>query len=270
MNKYKKMFVTLLASSLVLLAIFAGVSGDSAAEIDLSAITGKNLDAVVAAGVLKVGVKEDVPKFGLKNTDTGKFEGLEIELAKGIAESLGVTVEFTPVTAKTRGPLLETGELDLVIATFTITEERKETYNFTTPYYEDAVRLMVKKDSGYTTLADMDGAVIGVAQAATSKDAIQAAADELGISVKFSEFATYPEIKAALDSGRVNCFSVDGSILLGYVDDTTIILEDKFSPQQYGIASALDKKDLAEYVDAYITNGLNDGTIEALIAAVGL
>lgn len=236
----------------------------------LGAITGENIDAIKAAGVLKVGVKEDVPKFGLKDTATGEFEGLEIELAKAIAESLGVEVAFTPVTAKTRGPLLETGELDLVIATFTITEERKETYNFSTPYYEDAVRLMVKKDSGFTSLADMDGATIGVAQAATSMEAIQAAADEAGVSITFSEFATYPEIKAALDSGRVDCFSVDGSILLGYVDDTTVILDDKFSPQEYGVASALSKKDLAEYVDAYVVAGLADGSIAAFISDAGL
>ncbi|MFV0351751.1 MAG: transporter substrate-binding domain-containing protein [Oscillospiraceae bacterium] len=242
----------------------------SSAASGLGAITGENIDAIKAAGVLKVGVKEDVPKFGLKDTATGEFEGLEIELAKAIAESLGVEVAFTPVTAKTRGPLLETGELDLVIATFTITEERKETYNFSTPYYEDAVRLMVKKDSGFTALADMDGATIGVAQAATSMEAIQAAADEAGVSITFSEFATYPEIKAALDSGRVDCFSVDGSILLGYVDDTTVILDDKFSPQEYGVASALSKKDLAEYVDAYVVAGLADGSIAAFISDAGL
>lgn len=242
----------------------------SSAASGLGAITGENIDAIKAAGVLKVGVKEDVPKFGLKDTATGEFEGLEIELAKAIAQSLGVEVAFTPVTAKTRGPLLETGELDLVIATFTITEERKETYNFSTPYYEDAVRLMVKKDSGFTSLADMDGATIGVAQAATSMEAIQAVADEAGVSITFSEFATYPEIKAALDSGRVDCFSVDGSILLGYVDDTTVILDDKFSPQEYGVASALSKKDLAEYVDAYVVAGLAEGSIAAFISDAGL
>ena len=67
------------------------------------------------------------------------------------------------------------------------------------PYYEDAVGLLVKKAAGFKGLADMNGKVIGVAQSATSKDAVQKSAEELGITVSFSEYATYPEIKAALE-----------------------------------------------------------------------
>ncbi|MPN36180.1 Major cell-binding factor [bioreactor metagenome] len=175
-------------------------------------------------------------------------------------------MEFTPVTAKTRGPLLDNGELDLIIATFTITEERKLTYNFSTPYYTDAVGLLVKKDSGYSSLADMDKATIGVAQSATSKDAVGAEAEKLSVTVKFSEFATYPEIKAALDSGRVQAFCVDRSILRGYLDDSTVLLDDKFNPQNYGAASKLENKGLAETVDSLVTGWLADGTISGMIS----
>ena len=116
----------------------------------------------------------------------------------------------------------------------------------------------------------MNGKVIGVAQSATSKDAVQKSADELGITVSFSEYATYPEIKAALDSGRVDAFCVDGSILGGYVDDSTMILPDRFSPQQYGVTSKLDNIALTEAVDGYINGWLEDGTIEGLITKWGL
>lgn len=231
------------------------------------------IDAIKAAGVLKLGVKEDVPSFGLRNTSTNEIEGFEIEIAKLIAADLlgdSNAIDLTPVTAKTRGPLLDNGEVDLVIATFTITEERKLTYNFSAAYYEDAVGLMVKKDAGFASLIDMDGAVIGVAQSATSKDAVNAEADALGISVSFSEYATYPEIKAALDSGRIDAFCVDGSILSGYVDDTTMILPDRFSPQEYGVASKLDNADLAKYIDDLIIGWAADGTLDALIANWGL
>jgi putative glutamine transport system substrate-binding protein len=232
-----------------------------------------SLDAVVKAGVLRVGVKEDVPNFGLKNTTTGEIEGFEIDIVKLLAkEILGDenAYELTPVTAKTRGPLLDNGEVDLIIATFTITDERKLTYNFSTPYYEDAVGLLVKKDAGFKGLADMDGKVIGVAQSATSKEAVNKVATEKGITVSFSEYATYPEIKAALDSGRVDAFCVDGSILGGYVDDSTMILPDRFSPQQYGVTSKLDNIALTEAVDGYISGWLEDGTIEELITKWGL
>ncbi|MDR2181360.1 MAG: transporter substrate-binding domain-containing protein [Treponema sp.] len=194
------------------------------------------LEAIKNTGVLKVGVKSDVPKFGLLNTATNQYEGFEIELAKLIARDLlgdASKAVFTPVTAKTRGPLLDNGELDLIAATFTITEERKLTYNFSTPYYTDAVGMLVKKAAGINSLADCGGKTIGVAQSATSKEAIQKAADGIGVSISFLEFATYPEIKAALDSGRVDVFSVDKSILNGYLDESTIILGDSFSPKDY-------------------------------------
>ena len=126
----------------------AADSGDTAADVQ----------AVIDAGVLKVGVKTDVPNFSLLNTETNEYEGYEVDLAYEMAGAIfGCTadeakeqdlVEFTGVTAKTRGPLIENGELDMVIATFTINEERKELYNFTTPYYVDAVGLMVLNDSG--------------------------------------------------------------------------------------------------------------------------
>lgn len=114
-----------------------------------------DVQKIIDRGVLKVGCKSDVPNFSLQNTATGEYEGFEDDLAYEIAgEIFGCSadeakekklVEFQGVTAKTRGPLLENGEIDLVIATFTITEERKETYNFSTPYYTDAVGLLVNK-----------------------------------------------------------------------------------------------------------------------------
>ncbi len=260
-------------SALLILSLVFTLAACSSSTAKDSKATDDSLDAVVKAGVLRVGVKEDVPNFGLRNTATGEIEGFEIDIVKLLAkEILGdeKAYELTPVTAKTRGPLLDNGEVDLVIATFTITDERKLTYNFSTPYYEDAVGLLVKKAAGFKGLADMNGKVIGVAQSATSKDAVQKSADELGITVSFSEYATYPEIKAALDSGRVDAFCVDGSILGGYVDDSTMILPDRFSPQQYGVTSKLDNIALTEAVDGYINGWLEDGTIKGLITKWGL
>jgi putative glutamine transport system substrate-binding protein len=234
---------------------------------------GGDLDSIRRAGVLKVGVKSDVPGFGLLNTAANQYEGFEIELAKLIAgEIFGDSgkVVFTPVTAKTRGPLLENGELNLIIATFTVTEERKRSYNFSTSYYTDAVGMLVKKSAGVKGLADLDGKTIGVAQSATSRAAINEAAKAAGVSLKFSEFATYPEIKAALDSGRIDVFSVDRSILAGYLDNESEILPDRFSPQEYGIATKLSNKELAAYIDGLVVKWLADGTIDGLIRRFNL
>lgn len=276
MTSLKKAGAVLLAVSMLALTTACSGSASPASSAaketpgaSSSAAATPTLDKIKAAGVLKVGVKVDVPNFGLKNTSTGETEGFEIDLAKAIAKDLlgdENKVETQAVTAKTRGPLLDNGEVDLVIATFTITDERKKVYNFSDPYYSDAVKMMVKKDSGIKSLKDLEGKTIGVAQSSTSMTAIQDAAKAAGVNVKFDEYATYPEIKAALDSGRVQCFAVDGSILSGYVDDSTVILDEKYAPQEYGVASKLDNKDLAEYVNGVIGQLKSSGELEKMTA----
>ena len=102
-------------------------------------------------GVLKVGVKNAVQGFSFQDTLTGEYKGLEDSLAEMIAEYLGVDVEFTTVTAATRGELLDSGDIDAVLATFTITEERKKSWDFTTPYYTDYVSVLVEDSTGIKT-----------------------------------------------------------------------------------------------------------------------
>jgi putative glutamine transport system substrate-binding protein len=226
------------------------------------------VEAIKARGVLKVGVKLDIPKFGYKDPKTGEITGFEVDIARAIAKKIigdPSKVDLQGVTAKTRGPLLDNGEIDLVIATFTVTEERKQSYNFSDPYFIDGVGLLVKKDAGINGLKDLEGKNIGVAQSATSRQAVQQEADKLGIKVNFLEFGTYPEIKAALDAGRVNCFSVDGAILQGYVDESTKILPDRFSPQNYGVASKKTNTTLASVVNATLAEMKGSGELDKLI-----
>ena len=224
--------------------------------------------AIKQRGKLLVGVKADVPNFGYQDLG-GEFEGLEIDLAHKLAEVIlgdANAVEFTAVTAKTRGPLLDTGELDMVIATFTIKPDRILQYDFSKPYFIDSIGLLVNKDSGIKSFADLAGKTIGVAQSATTKDALQAAADAAGITVTFSEFPTYPDIKAALSSGRIDCFSVDKSILNGYVDDTTELLADSFAAQPYGIALKKGNTGLLSVVDDTIAAMRADGSLDTMVS----
>ena len=244
----------------------------TAASGDVSA----DVQKIVDRGVLKVGCKSDVPNFSLQNTATGEYEGFEDDLAYNIAgEIFGCTpeeakdkklVEFQGVTAKTRGPLLENGEIDLVIATFTITDERKETYNFSTPYYTDAVGLLVNNDSGIESIEDLDGKIIGVAQSSTTKDGFKSYVEEKGLNVnpEFQEFDGYPALAQALATKQIDCFSVDRAILSGYVNDSNHILDDRFSEQDYGVASAKENTGLAELVDEKVTSMISDGSMKTL------
>ncbi len=257
----------------------AEAAGDSTAA---SGDTAADVQKIIDRGVLKVGCKSDVPNFSLQNTATGEYEGFEDDLAYNIAgEIFGCTadeakdkklVEFQGVTAKTRGPLLENGEIDLVIATFTITDERKETYNFSTPYYTDAVGLLVNNDSGIESIEDLDGKIIGVAQSSTTKDGFKAYVEEKGLDVnpEFQEFDGYPALAQALATKQIDCFSVDRAILSGYVNDSNHILPDRFSEQEYGVASAKENTGLASLVDEKVNAMLADGSMKTLQDEWGL
>src|SRR6516225_4092964 len=102
-------------------------------------------------GVLNVGVKADVLDFGFLNPKTNQYEGYEIDIARELAKRLlgdPNKVKFTTVTPKTRSALLDSGELVLVIATFTITDQRKLVLDFSPPYFTDGIALLVQKSSG--------------------------------------------------------------------------------------------------------------------------
>lgn len=259
-------------------ATTAGGDAASTTEGGVSA----DVQKIIDAGVLKVGSKVDVPKFGLQNTATGEMEGFEVDLAYEIAGKIfdctaaeakeKNLVAFQGVTAKTRGPLLDNGEVDLVIATYTITEERKETWNFSDAYFTDAVGLLVLKESGINSIEDLDGKVIGVSQGSTTKEGFKAYVADKGLDVtpEFEEFDGYPSLAAALAAKNIDVFSVDRAILAGYNDDTTIILEDRFAEQEYGVASKLDNKGLAELVNGVVVELKDSGAMDTMLKDWGI
>lgn len=269
-KKNRTLFLTF--PLLVLVAILLFVVKQPIAQTDTPTELSNSdqVQAIIERGVLRVGVKQDVPNFGYKNPDSGEFEGLEIDIARKIADELGVDIEFTPVTAQTRGPLLDNGQVDLVIATFTITEERKLLYNFTTPYYTDAVGFLVNKDSGIKTFTDLNGKTIGVAQGSITRTLISELADKYGISVNFAELGSYPELSVSLRAHRTDAFSVDQSILSGYISSKSELMDFSFSASDYGIVTKLSNKDLHNYLNSLVEKWASDGSLQALYDANGL
>lgn len=263
---------------------FMAAAVTALAAMSLSACGGSStgLDAIKERGVVKVGVKADVPKFSLQNTATGEYEGFEDDLAYAIAgKILGMSgeeakaqkkVEFQAVNAKTRGPLVENGEVDFVIATFTITPERKETYNFSPAYYTDAVGILVNNDSGIETIEDLDGKIIGVAQSSTSKQEFENYKAENGIQAEptFQEFATYPELAQALAAKQIDAFSVDRAILEGYKNDSNKFLDVRYGEQEYGVCSNKENTELSELINTTVQEMLDDGSMTALMEQNGL
>lgn len=243
------------------------------------------LDDLKERGSINVAVKTDVPNFGYQNED-GSFDGLEIDIAYELAAALfGVEpeqakedglVNFIGITYDERGTVLDDGTADFTIATFSITNERQKQWNFTSPYYTDSLGLMVKKavtDSNslgtkaITSISKLDGKIIGVARNTTTRDDLLAYLDRNGLDItpQFMEFGSYDALKKALAAGTIDVFSVDRSILYGYVDNKTTILPDKFAYQNYGIATAKANTELAEFAQQTLDEISQDGTLSELI-----
>ena len=261
----------------------AAASGASSA----AAAFGADTQAIVDRGVLKVGVKNAVQGFSFQDTLTGEYKGLEDSLAEMIAEHLGVDVEFTTVTAATRGELLDSGDIDAVLATFTITDERKKSWDFSTPYYTDYVSVLVEDSTGIKELADLKDKVVGVSSGSTSARALVKAMIDAGVldganfdadtfnadtwkeGISFRQYDDYPAISTALSAGEVQGFCVDKSILAIYKTEGRSYIDAEFAPQEYGVATKKGS-DFSAVCDELINGWLADGTVDQLIKENGL
>ena len=296
----RRSFVKAAGTAIALTALTAcggSSSSSAAASTASSAASGSvtasseavsaDVQAIIDRGVLKVGVKNAVKGFSFQDTLTGEYTGLEDSLAEMIAEHLGVDVEFTTVTAATRGELLDSGDIDCVLATFTITEERRKSWDFSTPYYTDYVSVLVEDSSGIKALADLKDKVVGVSSGSTSARAlVQEMIDEGVITgegfnadtfnadtwkdgISFRQYDDYPAISTALSAGEVNGFCVDKSILAIYKTEGRSYIDAEFSPQEYGVATKKGSG-FSALCDELVTGWLSDGTIDGLIKENGL
>ncbi|KZE51705.1 amino acid ABC transporter substrate-binding protein [Brevibacillus parabrevis] len=196
-----------------------------------------------------VGVKYDLNLFGLKDPASGNVEGFDIDIAKAIAKKvLGDEnkIELKEVTSKTRIPMLKNGEIDAIIATMTITEDRKKEVDFSDVYFLAGQSLLVKKDSSINGLKDLQkGMKVLTAKGSTSAKNIRASAPD----VEVLEFENYAEAFTALKAGQGDALTTDNALLYGMAkqDPNYRVTEETFTEEPYGIA--INKGD-AEFVKA--------------------
>ena len=276
----RRQFLTLAGSSAAVLGLGLVGCGGSSSSSDSS--SDSKVATIKERGKLKAGVKKDVVGYGLLNTSTNTYEGMEIDLCYQVAakifdvsydeaKSQGL-VEFTDVTPKTRGPLIDNDQLDIICATYTITDERKQSWDFTDPYRTDHIGILIKKGS-MSTMADLDGKHIGVSQGSTTKDAITKMLEDQGISATptFDEYPDYPSINSALDAGQIDAFAMDRSTLKTYTTDDKELLqpEIEFGAQEYGIATKKGS-DLSEVTEEVVTEVVSNGWIDEEVETWGL
>ena len=227
-----------------------------------------SLSAIRTRGMLNVGVKSDVLGFAYLNPKTEQYEGYEVDIARELAKRLlgdPAKVSFTAVTPGTRGTLLDSGEVDMLLATFSITPERKIVFDFSPPYYTDGVALLVPKMSGIKGLSDLNNKPIGIAKDTDTASALMAKAGTDTL-LTFAAFDTYAQCLRALEMGKVQAFSTDSSILKYYAqqDQRTVILPGRYSVEPYGVATKKSDGVLAKWVSDQITDMSRSGMLDKL------
>jgi general L-amino acid transport system substrate-binding protein len=203
------------------------------------------LEQIRKRGYLVAGVNASNPGFSFLQED-GQYKGFEVELAKAISVAVFGTadnIEFRPLTSKERFTALQSGEIDVLVRTATITTSRDTELglDFTTPYFYDGQTFLVSGDLGITTMEELEGATIAVLTGSTTETNLAATMESKGIEYTPITYENLDEMKSAFVNGRVDALSVDKSsavvFLHQYADAGNFEgLEETISKEPLGIA----------------------------------
>jgi glutamate transport system substrate-binding protein len=221
---------------------------------------GTAMQAIAKSGKVKIGVKFDQPGLGFKRAGENVPTGFDIEIGKMLAAKLGIPaskVQWVETISDNREPFLQKGTVDFVIATYSITDERRKVVGQAGPYYLTGQQILVKKGSGIKSVADVKGKKVCSVTGSTSlKQVEDKGAQGVG-------FETYSQCRDQVLDGAVEAMTTDGSILLGYAAENPDELEvvgKPFSEERYGIGYNKDKPELCGFITDTVTAAEKDGT----------
>lgn len=241
-------------------------SGSGGADPDKSFPAGSTMERLNKAQAIKVGTKFDQPGFGQKGL-SGKPEGFDVEIAKLIVKELGIPeskIEYVETPSKVREDVIQNGTVDLVAATYTINDTRKERIAFAGPYYEAGQNIMVRKDDSSITGPDSfkDGSkkvcsVTGSTPAEEIKKYVKDVASQLVL------FDTYDKCRDALKGQQVDAVTTDNVILLGFIakDEASFKMAgDNFTKEPYGIGVKKEDTDFRNFINDVLEKAFSDGS----------
>lgn len=229
------------------------------------------LAAIRQRGSVVVGVKFDVPLFGLRDPATGELSGFDVELARLIAAELfpddprasGDRIEFVEAISRRREELLITGAVDLVVSTYTITEARKQLVDFAGPYYIAGQDILAGIDDirsgAIRGVADLNGRKVCSVAGSTSLNNVRAAAPQADTSITYDR---YSDCYAALQEGRVDAVTTDDVILLGLARDDRArfaITGNPYRTEPYGIGVRKGDTAMRAFVNDVLERSMADG-----------
>ncbi|MEO6144203.1 MAG: glutamate ABC transporter substrate-binding protein [Dermatophilaceae bacterium] len=252
----RRIFAAGLAVAALTLSACGSTTDDGAKVADKPTFeAGTTMATIAAAGKMKVGTKFDQPGFGLKGLD-GTLEGFDVEVAKIIAGALGVTadnIQYVESPSKVREELIEKGTVDLVAATYTINDKRKQRITFAGPYYVAGQQLMVKTDNtkikGPADLkANPDQKVCSVTGSTPSEQIKTYLASDAQLVL----FDVYDKCANSLRTGQVQVVTTDNVILLGFVsksDKAFKLVGEQFTKEPYGIGIKKGDVKFCEFIN---------------------
>lgn len=191
---------------------------------------------ILQRGTLRVGINTDSKPFGFYDKNW-EIQGYDADLARYIAQYILKSpnaVEFFPVTPANRMLKVSTGELDMVIATVTITPQREEIIDFSIPYDYAGQALLVRANSRITSIADLAGQNVGVVFGTTAEKNMLSLAPEATVI----GFRNYHVAYEALKNGKIDALTSDDTILSAFAfeDKSVKLLPKRYSREPYGIA----------------------------------
>ena len=270
------------ATAAALLSLSAcGDAGETATtdapEIDVtedaSFPAGTTMAELQESGTVRIGVKYDQPGIGFRPAGADIPEGFDVEMGKILAAGLGIApeeVEWGETISDNREPVLQDDKVDLVVASYSITPERRQVVGQAGPYYVTGQQLLVRKDDGSISgPEDLEGKDVCSVTGSTSIETVE---KEYGATPR--GFDTYSECVDQFLNESVDAVTTDGAILLGYAaehPDELEVVGEPFSEERYGIGYAKGDTEFCEYIQDTLTQAQEDGTwAEAFEATLGV
>ncbi|UJH70913.1 glutamate ABC transporter substrate-binding protein [Ornithinimicrobium sp. INDO-MA30-4] len=215
---------------------------------------------------ITVGIKFDQPGLGLKDGDN--YSGMDVDTAIAVAAELGYTedqITWKESPSAQRETLLETGQVDMIFATYSITNERKEKVQFAGPYFVAGQDLLVSADSDIASLDDLDGKLLCSVTGSTSANNVSDAVP----GVQLQEYGTYSECVSQLANGTIDALTTDDTILAGYAAQEQYagqltVVGVPFSEERYGVGLPKESEQCEE-INEIVAGFWEDGTMDQII-----
>jgi glutamate transport system substrate-binding protein len=268
----KRSRIALVAAAAATALLFAGCAGDAGSPTDDEAEPtveetpefeeGTTMAELAEAGAITIGTKFDQPLFGLVGPD-GVPEGFDVEIGKIIAGKLGIAednIEWVETVSANREPFIQNGQVDIVVATYTINDKRKEVVSFAGPYYLAGQSILVLADN-----EDIESEEDLVGQPVCSVTGSTPAAKlaEIGATPVLTD--TYTNCLEPLRSGQVVAVSTDNVILAGLAaqnEGEFKVVGEPFTEEPYGIGLAKDDTEFRDWINDVLEESYEDGTYE--------